>query len=607
MPSIETRTKKARIDAMLRKAAVPVLTHVRLIALHHIRSNGKKKCTCGCNSFEAICIKREIIDEKIFDANTGESAFKSACKKKDFEEAAAECGQHLDWNLTVSAVKNQYGISPADLIFDSEATQILASAGVRSGKSESGAMWLAAKIFKHGGPGKVFWIIAPKRNRTHTMMMKFLRVLPPEMLISRPMKVGQDPTIRLFDGTQIGLWHCQRIDDWKGESVQAAWWTEAGSVQDPTAHTTILTRLMDGKGSVWIEGTPEVDAMWMEEKLYDPAMQQNAAIERRKRLLEKVGLTADEQLELEKLANVKPNIKILKISTSLNPWMNLNVIEDIRAQAAAGGANAGEIARQFDGEFRGDREKLFDRFWSKIENVVELSSDNLSVDLGRAKDILQGDDITRRVSRGFFGKEHDWVIGMDANARPQTAVICKIFGKVEDVDSYSLLVYETLRWWDHTAWQAAQELKRYKQGLYSGAGIAIDISAVHGNQSYSIALGQGAPAATRFKEAGFNTIGVFRSFKYRKSAPFEKESMVTVQNLMEKRDGKRRLLVNNIWANPVVRAIEGAEDTGKNTVYAKPHTWGDAHVKAIIDCLRYLSWALFILGQGRINPTTIIT
>lgn len=516
-------------------------------------------------------------DELIINTIKGARFYKSKLKKTSYKnfEKKAEIAHSYDLVIRVadwSDVDRGYG--PHDILFDFDTKTFAVSGGNRSGKSQTGVNWLAIRWFYMGGPGAMFWAIAPEMRQAHILLRKLVTgeysgrknpaVFPEGLVISYPEhERSLDQHIHMIDGSKIWLGHAKKPGHLKGQSVTAVLWTEVAECKNDSTYTIVKMRTADTKGQVYLDSTPE-PRHWMKDQVIDAALEEEIKIKK---------------LKLDDICdNFIRTVKTLSMSSADNPWVDRKEIDRLRASIK----NPQQARREVDGEWCSNKDTIYGDVWDGINNVTDMDDPDLS--------LIGLRDITRQASRGFFGGAgHDWIIGADVNKNPHTFVICKVFGDIYKQETWGLLIYDVVRIWGSDTWGAAKELKYSNNGAYAGAGISIDASAFHKNQPEAHRGGRTSAPGTYFNQFGFNCRPCGKGPNGKPKNPLIRESIVPVKSLM--RDNK--LIVNATRCEKLIKAIEEQEDAGDGTPIKMSNTYTDREIASYLDALRYAIWGQF--------------
>lgn len=582
MPSIETRTVKARVETMRRKMVAP------RVFLFNLKVSEWKRADDGISP---VLHRVYIRDQRLFNSRTGASFIRSENDAALFDEEAKLADEIVDWPISINVVPNEEGESFDRIVWDMDTPSWLVSAGVRSGKSEHGAAFLSVRAFYRGGHKRKFWIVMNSVSNAHDMMEKFLRYIPSEFVVSHPENIQQRvQDIVLLDGSIIKLRHTMQSKQgnlFKGSDVWGVWWSEFGSGVNDKNYTAVRSRRMDHKANLYLEGTAELNPL-VRERIYLPALEEKRKDARRSELLSRNNLNPEESAELSSLRGLVLGVRLFIYASKLNPFIDPNEIE--REYQEALKTNPAEADRQYKGLFIGDRNLLFKTTFDRAENCFVVDDDRLHQICG----VLGLDDITDKITPRFFGAPYKWVIGCDVNKQPHSLIFCKILGKFGKPETYRLYVHQEHRYWGKSTMQVAQELTTFEGGRYKGAAIAIDCAAFYKNQPIAHRAGTDKAPGQFFNEQGFCCRPVYRAFG-RTDHPDIRESTAHVQTMF----ARRSIIINPRFAQHLIKAIEMCEDDGQNRPYKVSNTFTDREIVGMIDCLRYTVHALFVLTPNR--------
>lgn len=574
MPRAQKITRDKTVAGIEDYLDKPRLLHVVCYILEHDYNDDKaQRCYC-CGSDLAKIVNRVEVGELLIDVGKKSRVLRTDENSASFDEIANRA-HRVDLPIRCSRYEDpESHVTPVDTLFDFETKTTSVSGGNRSGKSTLGVNWFAIRWLFRGGKNRLFRLMGPELKQAHILKSKLVDgenltppVLPPELVISAPQsEKSGDQTIYLVDGSEIQLKHAKIAGHLKGVSVVDILWTEVTECLHEEAYVISVARTVDTGGQLFLDSTPKA-GHWMKDSVIDIAHEQREALKRG---------------EINKLT-----IKTMSMSSLKNPWVSRE--EMILARAVAAKTGEQIARREFDGEWVGDNATIFGDIWDGSIHIVDMPVNE--PDLG----IFGLRDITKQASRKWFrGSGHDWVIGVDVNRNPHTAVVCKIFGNIHDPKTWGLYIHDEVRTWDTDAYGAAKHLSRSRGGMYKGGGVAIDANAAHPNQHAAHTNGRATTPVKDYKRLGFNARPPTYTSKNGKAKnPDVLDSTAVVRHLMRERVyGRPRFLVNSICTG-TIKAIEQQEDRGDGRPVKESNTYSDREIAAFTDSIRYLAWPIF--------------
>ena len=576
MPRQASRTRKDDLTDARAWVRSPSYIVVRgRILVHARRDKPGAPCEC-CGSRRAEIVSERAVTPLLIRTSDGTRWLRSEQRDVTAFDDLAERAHVVDLPMRVPDVEDvDRGVSPSDLLVDLSTVCHAVSGGNRSGKSTFGTdAWLPYRWILRGGKNRMFRVMGPQMSQAHILKAKLFvgegdkpPAFPAELVTYVPEHERvQDQKVRLIDGTQIELTHAKQAGHLKGVSVVDTLWTETTECPHPEVYTVTVARHADTGGQLYLDSTPK-KGHWMEEMVLGE--------------------------EREAAEGERRQVRSMCMRSSDNPWVDPREIAS--ARAAAYSVDPIMARREFDGEWIGGSALIFGDVWDPSKHVIDMPGGEDTPNL-RAYGLV---DVTRKASRKFFGGSsmHEWVCGVDVNRNPHTAVVCKIFVR-EGEDSgdprnWGLLIYDEVRTWNTDAFGAAKALHKAWDGLYQGAGIAIDATSAHSNQHAAHTGGNSATTPVKdYKRFGFNCRPNRNPKTGKPWNPFVRDSTALVKQLM--RDG--RFLVNATKAPGTIKAIERQEDRGDGKPVKESNTVSDREIAAFTDSIRYLTWPIFSTG-----------
>jgi len=577
VPKIDRLRRDAARELVTAQVRAPDTIVVHLELSIHAKNDTGKPCP-HCQSDHAIETRRERIDTKLIDLDSGESFFRSKVDPVDFDDAAAgelTCTILIPCTESTRAHLTDYHVNKDG---QRRSTLTIFSGGVRSGKTSEDAGEAAVDIFYMGGPGEQGWLGGPTIGHAHIFKKKLIdgegqmpALLPREFVLSAPRSDRDtDQTAYLIDGTELKFKHCRSVDEWQGEAPFMSRITEAGNVKDGKILMEAEARVTDRQGRAGFDSIPV-----MPSPLYESYLQG-------KRDIEDNGSEA--------------TTRILEMSSADNPWQPPGEMATKRAKAAK--LDPQQARRMYDGVWASDNSLLFEDVWDETDGTFDTYFQDhrqiakALIEIGKAKIGRPLVDVTKTACRRFFHKPHEWVIGADANFEPHTALICKIvaFGSPEDQSRWGLLVWDEVRTWRASTFDAAERLSEVGGGYLKGQGVSLDAS-----EDYDKKIPGGhrkmATGVQDYKAFGFNCKPCNKTDKGFAKNPDVKISTNLVKHLLR----ENLMLINGSQCQGLVRALNEQEDRGDGRPKdpAKSNTITDREIYAFTDALRYITVPMF--------------
>lgn len=558
------------------EVAKPRWIHVRAVAYLHERHPLPRSEQCPCCGSDLARISRRVeIDEVVIDTQTGRRYVRSQIvDRAGFDKLAARCDESISMPLRLPDWTDEDGYSPLAALRETEARRVVLSGGNRGGKSSFMAVALALCWLQRGGMGAEFALIGPEIKQAHLLKKKLFegeqtgRWNPP--IIDRrlwtriPEKERQeDQFCYMVDGSRFWLTHSKSAGHLKGRAWVRAAFTEASECPYPEVHTVARARLVDAGGQLWLDSTPGKDqSHWLKTGVVDVALEERARAQR--------GDTTAR------------TTRLLTFPSDRNPWVC--PIEMAAARADAAKRDPQMARREFDGEWCSDFATLFGETFDASYHVDD-------VPLGRL-DKIDLTDITRKASRRFFGGAgHDWVIGCDINLSPTSFVMCKVFGDPDDEHTWGLAVLDELWVWNKGPSGAGRALLEYKDGIYAEAGISIDATAARAGSNAGRAGGRTGTPALELRALGFNCKPCNTSTSTGKHQNPDVQDSTNLVKWLQRQRPRRFMVASH--CHRTIRALETQEDRGDGRPPKVGGSWTDREVNNVVECVRYLSWALF--------------
>lgn len=452
-------------------------------------------------------------------------------------------------------------------------------------KTQTGVYWALYQWLLRGGQSTIAWFLGPELDRAFILVEKWCEgegenppVCPPQLIRHRPVsRDDSDPHIEMIDGTTIQIKHASRKGrNLTGRSIVFALWTEAATTSSPMDYVRLRGRVVQTKGQIYLDAVPEA-RNWVKRAILDA--------------------TLEEQKETEIAAQngekYKPTYRVVQLSSLLNPWVD-------EAEAASFERDLRRIdpaiaAREAGGEWVDDRELLFPGF--------DIATHTFDCGDRMPLEFLGLEDATEQATQRWFTRPHDYVIAVDVNRRPHTALVAKIAvrkGMPAIVPAnWHVILLDVIRPDNVDSLQAACEIRDSKNRTYRDAAIIIDAtSSLESHNS-----GGAANSTLRmmpieaFRRAGFEVRGPMRQKS--DSSKFANPDRVDGTILCRRLLGENRIIANRrtcgLWIHAMQNQMSEADGM---TPEKRRGTVQDRDIVAFTDALRYLTWPFFSMPKS---------
>lgn len=585
MPRFATLAAHEAEDMLIREAEAQDLVLVRPeILVHSRRKKVGRPCPC-CGSRRARITKRKRLSPVLFDRDTGDRWIRSEIKDQSLFDDQAEDAHVVELPLRIpDSADPETDTTAYDVVMDFDTVATTASGGNQGGKTTLGThAWLPLRWLYMGGREHIFRLIGPDLHHAWILATKMFigqAGLPPAIPSELIEYIPTDPnmplnkrTIRMIDGSQFQLLDAKKPGKWKGDRVYGTQWTEVTECPHVEGYVIATGRAIMTGGQIFMDSTP-VEGHWLED-------------------IVKGNFTKD-HLELKEGDDDddRPMFLNYTMASANNPWANAEAVA--RQRAAAYAIDPVMAAREYDGKWVGKSAKIYGHVWDPVKHIIDIPGGPREPNLS-AFGLM---DVTPVAARKFFGSthRHDWVCGVDVNKNPHTALACKVFVREgqdpTDSENWGLYVHDEIRTPNCDALGAAEALYHRWEGLYRGAGVAIDANAAHHNQHVSHTGGRATTPVLDYKRMGFNCRPNL-SAKGKPQNPFIKDRIALTKFML--RSDPPRLIVNSLCSG-LIRAIERQEDKGDGTPVKVPNTWSDREIAAYVEGVHYLAWPIFSPG-----------
>lgn len=454
-------------------------------------------------------------------------------------------------------------------------------------KTQTGVNWAVRQWMLRGGDGTIAWFLGPELDRAWVLVEKFADgegdnppVCPPALIRSRPSsKDAHHPEIEMIDGTLIQIRHMGA----GGKNLTArgiifGLATEMATASSAMNFVRLRGRIAQSRGQIYLDAVPE-PRNWVKTAIIDAA-------------------TTERDEQMQAIARGQQpeaaTYRIVQLSQAINPWVDA-------AESAAFHRDLHRIdpriaAREAGGEFVDDRDA-----WLPMFDAARHTFDSNGRDPIEA---LGLEDATEQASLRLFSSSRRHIVAVDVNARPHTALICKIAAPAgirhDHPGRWQLVAIDGLQLFGVDSLEAATELAAYRGGRYAGAGVVMDATSMleRHNSGGALNLRQNIIPHESYHAAGFEVRGPARQQgdATRFANPSKFDSSLVVRALF--RDG--RVHIDRANCQPLIYAIRNqvTEEDG-TTPEKKPNTVQDRRIAAWTDALRYITWPFFGLSPSQ--------
>lgn len=589
--------KRLELQAIKDAVDAPVLIRVRTRILVHGRSSTGEPCPCCGSRFAAIVKDVDDLD-LLIDTEEGTRDLRhDFADAAEYDEIADQADLVLDVPLRCSELGLRILLSPARTTIGQGAS--------RSSKTQHGMVWAFRQWMLRGGSNAEAIFAGAELRHAHVLLQKWVHgekgsppVCPKVLVVSHPTRLREeDQTIRMLDGTKIHLLH-MKTDGTNLAGISPVFInaTELGHVHDPQNWGQLRTRVISTGGPIYIDAVPEAGS-WIRHGILQPARRE--AEER-----------AAAAVRGEELG--PPEWQLLELAAEDNPWNApgegtkavevLEATDPRMAARIAGGEDVGDANKSFADLIRDDH-----RFEYEGWDVSRLGLV----------------DITRAATASYFPRVAQWLLGVDVNAHPHSALVGKIAVRHEHVldleptryasiprDRWVFVFFDYIQCWGLDSLQAAQHLAKVEGGRFAGACVVMDASSANARHNAGGALNanRGIVPRRAFEDAGFCVRPPGRSTEGKPQNPRREDSALVCRRLLATgapgSDTAGRGPAVLINAYRCMRFLEALRDQEAEPTGFAPketsNTWADRHIKAATDCFRYVAWPL-----ARIDlPTT---
>ena len=459
--------------------------------LVHDRSPDGEPCPC-CGSRTARLA--ETIDDGavIIERSTGDRL-----GREDVDDATWD---YLCADAEVASMRPVV-FRPQLRIVMSDARVTVIDGGAQSGKTEGAARRFARLLHERGGPQRTFWLVAPSRRSAWIMAQKLAigyqgrpPVLPRSLIRRSPTTGdGSAPlTIELVDGSIIDCRPAVRADGSSvdGQECEAVWVDEVTKIRHQIYWREALNRTTATGGPVIGTSVP-MPGHWFQEEIEaakklaganGPSLM-HAAVSR----YDNYAMSREVVDEQVAVMMAKPNGKVIVDLDIWGLWVNPDHMPfwttfDTERHVLP------DVVRQID--------LMTDPRTG--ERFVDVTAEALKLCASGPGWYTPGQ---RRGSDEF-------IIGMDVNLSPCTAIVCKVVapaGGVRDMDAWSLVVVdEVSRQMSVLEAFCDNVLKVARRGSYRGCTVIVDGTAMHRSAEAMRKTGSSSTIGKAVALAGFD-------------------------------------------------------------------------------------------------------
>jgi hypothetical protein len=441
-----------------------------------------------------------------------------------------------------------------------------------------------------GGRGRKGWMIGPELDRAFLLVEKWAigedgvtpPICPQELMLRWPTEASElrtRPTIEMIDGFTWTARHSARQGkNHTARNVVIALWTEAATTPSAMDFVRIRGRVVQTKGRMALDAVGEPNN-WVRESIIEAAATE----------ADEIAATVDRG---ERPGRRSYRVKGLDIVD--NQWVNREEAKAFKRDLER--IDARMARREAGGEFIGDAEMVFDDVFDRSRHTFDLG-DCEDDEIASVLDELGFEDCTEQASLRWFNDPHSWILAVDVNKNPHTALMGKIGvrrGQAPDAPkNWHAFYLDCLQVFGKDTEQAADDLVKYRGGIYAGAAIVIDATAGNDrtNAGGSLNARRKIIPPEAYRRAGFEVRG-----------PEHQNDGVRFRN-PENFDGSivcRRLFradrahINRRLCAAFIKALrrQEAEPDGV-TPKKNSNTNQDRYVAAFTDVFRYHVWPFF--------------
>lgn len=414
----------------------PRYLRIRAEALIHDRvaEAPGPRCEC-CGSVDAEIVERRPIDDLVIDTATGERLRATDLSPREWTDLC-RVAELRDLPIRLSRAQ-------VPLVLDETPRHIFASGSNRSSKTTGGLLFMAVQWLRRSTAQARFWLCAPTTEKAYRLLEKLFLgtdrsppILPRELVVKGPASArSSDLQTLLVDGAVFDLRAFQGDPEagrLKSDSIIAALVDEASHLPGSPSLIALDGRTVETGGRLFLASTP-LPSSFLRTAVVEPAQ----AFAR---------LPADDPRRASGAHQGAPWIYV-ELPMHANPWVPLAEIEK---KLKALNPEDPAVMRDFYGKWIANTGLLW-RDFSVEKHVlaheardIESLGGRLLAELG-AKDHV---NITERVVRLIFGRasphfrgmratNNRYMLGMDVNCHPCTAIALQVSAPKDRLDDRS--------------------------------------------------------------------------------------------------------------------------------------------------------------------------
>ena len=447
----------------------------------------------------------------------------------------------------------------AAIITDTTTRVIGVISGQRAGKTHSLAFWMLRQWMLYGGPGALFWWVAPQLSHTQIGVTKLFRgdgpgaspVFPPELVRYFPKNKDQSRQYgELIDGSQIAFHHASlKGENLRGFAPRAIGIDEATAIKHRENWTVMLGRCSTHNAQMFAASTP-VAGHWI-------------------------------RADVIQRATVSDVVAHHEISIFDNVFEHEDTVREL-IEAAGGDADP-MVRRDYYGEWLPSSAQLWPH-WQPQRHLVtdaDIHSIDQMVEAGLLPDGYV--DVTERMVAGLWRGHRGAkvMIGTDFNVWPMSSVMARAFGKPNDPSTWGLFFVEELLT-RGSVQRHCEELNK----LYPGAPVSCDATGALPGTHPSQGAARGSTNRLEMEKAGFDAIACNK-----KRGVVSPPSQVDSLNLVYRLQIANRIFVH-ARCRRLCEALDSQEREPDGRVKKESNTAAD-RLSGPSDAYRYLIWPLF--------------
>ena len=466
----------------------------------------------------------------------------------------------------------------------------LARGGARSLKTHTGSYWSFRQWMLRGSASGLGWFIGSDMSVAHVLKDKWLKgegedvppICPSELVVYAPEDIYGDQHIRMVDGFRIRLLHAANNGkNMPGRSIEFAQWTEAAVTASGKPYSRVRGRVTTSKGPLYLDAVPEPSG-WTGRAISEPAIVEDQKHQKLR----------------DKGEPVPPSeYSVHQLDSANNPWNDEKDAADFRAALEA--IDPRLARREAGGEDIGDANRIFGELFDQAKHTFDYEGWGIPGDGDRP--LIEGRplvDITRQASLRIFDNPKDWMGGIDVNARPHTALMCKV-GIPPGLDAsnpnnWVLVAFDGLQVNDVDSEEAASRLGSLHGGIFKGAGLVMDATSCNrgGTAAGALNAKKGGTPREMYERLGFEVKppAYHRGGRRKPKNPPAFDASILKRRMLR----ENRVLFEWSRCRGLIRATRDIQDAGDGLTPKKTsNDWHDRAISSWIEVWRYLSVPLF--------------